>query len=144
MSLIPRSSLFDLDRFFDDSWSSFQAPVARNQAASALAPRVDVRDTEGAYEISAELPGVKKEDVHVHLNDGVLTIEAESRQEDTEEKNGRIIRQERRYGKFVRSFDLGKQVHEGDITASFDNGVLKLTAPKVTHETPTPRRIEIA
>lgn len=140
MSLVPRSSLFDLDRFFSDAWSPIHSA---EQRPTSFAPRVDIKDRDNAYEISAELPGVEKKDVHVSLNNGVLTIEAESRQEDTEEKDGKIIRQERRYGKFVRSFDLGKQVHEGDISASFENGILKLVAPKITEQAPATRRIEI-
>ncbi len=142
MSLVPRSSLFDLDRFFDDVWSPAAPPAATKN--TAFAPRVDVKESDTTYEISAELPGVKKEDVHVSLNQGILSIEAETRQEDKEEKNGKVIRQERRYGKFVRSFDLGNQVHEGDITANFDNGVLHLIAPKISEETLAPRRINVS
>lgn len=140
MSLIPRNSLFDFERFFDDAWAPFQNAPSR---VGAFSPRVDVRDKGTKYEISAELPGVDKQDIHINLQAGVLTIEAETRQEDQEEKDGKLIRQERRYGKFVRSFDLGNQVHEGDIRATFENGVLKLEAPKTDTTQTAAKRIEI-
>ena len=140
MTLIPRSSLFDIDRFFDHRWSPFQTEEGN---ASALVPRVDVSEGDKGYQISAELPGVKKDDVTVTLHNGVLSIKAESHQEDKDEKNGKVIRQERRYGRFVRSFDLGPQVQDSDITASFENGILKLAIPKVEPSTPKAKRIEI-
>jgi HSP20 family protein len=139
MSLVPRSSLFDIDRFFGDQWPR----GADREMGDFFAPRVDIREADGHYEITAELPGVAKEDIHVHVNDGILTLEAEAKQEDKEEKDGKIIRQERRYGKFMRSFNLGGDVHEEDIKASFNDGVLRLEAPKLVEKPPVRRRIEI-
>lgn len=140
MSLTQRNSPFDLDRFFDN----FLAPAASdNEMGSFFAPRVDVRDKDDHYEITAELPGVDKKDIHVQVKDGVLTLEAESSQNQQEEKDGRVIRQERRYGRYLRSFDLGGDVHDKDINASFKDGVLTLTAPKLKQEEPQSRRIEI-
>lgn len=140
MSLIQRNNPFDLDRFFDN----FLAPASsNNEMGSFFAPRVDIRDKDDHYEITAELPGVDKKDIHVHVRDGVLTLEAESSQSQQEEKEGRVIRQERRYGRYLRSFDLGGDVHDDDINAAFKDGVLTVTAPKVKQEEPQPRRIEI-
>lgn len=141
MSLIPRSSFFDVDRFFDNPWLGLSGGDTTRETAFSL--RVDVRESDNGYEITAELPGVNKEDVNVTLNNGILSIQAETRQEDTEEKNGRVIRQERRYGKFVRSFDLGNQVQDSDIKANFSNGVLKLNVPKASSQETTTKRIEI-
>jgi HSP20 family protein len=132
--------LFDVDRFFGDSW--LQSDEA--QGASLFAPRVDIKEAGDHYEITAELPGVAKEDVHVHVRDGVLTLEAETSQEDKEEKEGKIIRQERRYGRYMRSFNLGADIHEADIKASFKDGVLKLQAPKLVAKAPERRRIEVS
>ena len=137
MNLVPRRSLFDLDDLFE-SWAPLRA---QEWAKGMFSPRVDIKEKPDAYEITAELPGVKKEDLHVTLHNGVLTLEAETHQEDKEEKDGKLIRQERRYGKFVRSFDVGPALSEGDIQASFADGVLKLTAPKKQPATPSPRRI---
>ncbi len=141
MSLIPRKSLFDFDHLFDNFW----APLPRSGEGSAVAfaPRVDIKEKGDHYEISAELPGIDKKDIHVSLDNGVLTIEAEAVQEDKEEKDGKIIRQERRYGKFMRSFNLEGDVQESDIKATFDKGVLTLTAPRKAPAAPEKRRIEI-
>ena len=139
MSLVPRSNLFDIDRLFGDSW-----PVAyESRAGTFFAPRVDIKEANNHYEITAELPGVAKEDIHVHVKDGILTLEAETSKEDKEEKDGKVIRQERRYGKYMRSFNLGVDIHEADIKASFKDGVLKLEAPKVQPKAPERRRISI-
>ncbi len=104
---------------------------------------MDIHDNQDHYQITAELPGVAKEDLHLSLEDGVLTIEAETRQEDKEEKAGKIIRQERRYGKYTRSFSIGPGVGESDIDAAFENGVLTVKVPKVNAEVPQRRRIDV-
>lgn len=141
MSLVPRGNFLDLDRVFDNMWS----PLAKTETSESgfFSPRVDIKEKKDHYEISAELPGINQEDVHVELEDGVLTISAETHQEDTEEKDGRVIRQERRYGKYMRSFNLGGDIHEEDISARFKNGVLKLKAPKAKEAKPTRRRISV-
>ena len=139
MSLIPRNSLFDLDRFFSDDWPQ----SAATRAGTFFAPRVDIEETADHYEISAELPGIGKDDIHVHVRDGILTLEAESAREENEEQKGRVIRRERRFGKYMRSFNLGTDVQEDQIQASFQDGVLTLKAPKVIEQEPERRRIEI-
>jgi HSP20 family protein len=141
MTLIPRGSFFDVDKFFDDAWAPLQR--GNSNVGSFFAPRVDIKENTDHYEISAELPGVKKEDVHLTLEEGILTLEAEMKQENKEEKEGKVIRQERRYGKYSRSFNLGGNVHEADISASFEDGVLKIKAPKVPETIPQQRRIEV-
>jgi HSP20 family protein len=125
MNLIPRSA-FDFDHLLD--FGRYMQPFS--SADSSFVPRVDVKENKDRLEITAELPGVKKEDVEVTLENGVLTITAESRQEDKEEKDGRIIRQERRYGKYIRSFDIGMGIEEKDIQARFNDGILTVTAPR--------------
>ena len=139
MSLIPRSNLFDIDRFFGDSWPQ----QYESRGGAFFAPRVDIKEANNHYEITAELPGVAKEDIHVHVKDGVLTLEAETSKEDKEEKDGKVIRQERRYGKYMRSFNLGTDIQEEDIKASFKDGVLKLEAPKHVPKQPERRRISV-
>ncbi len=131
----------DLDRFFDDFW----APVKRETSPvnDFFAPRVDILEHDDHYEITAEMPGINKDDIHVTLEAGVLTLEAETTQEEKEEKEGKVIRQERRYGKYLRRFNLGDSVHDEDIKAAFEDGILKLTAPKLVDETPQLRRIDI-
>ena len=140
MSLISRNNVFDIDRFFNDAWPQMVEP----QAGTFFAPRVDIKEAGDHYEITAELPGVDKKDIHVHVNDGVLTLEAQTVKEDEEKVKGKVIRQERRYGKFMRSFNLGTDVQESDIKASFKDGVLTLQAPKIAEKAPERRRIEVS
>ncbi len=141
MNLIPRNSLFDFDSVFDNFFSPMQS---MQNLQGTFTPRVDVKEHKDHYEITAELPGVNKEDLHVSLDKGLLSIEAETRFEDKEEKEGKIIRQERRYGKFVRSFNLGSSISENDISANFENGILTLKAPKSAPEQSQKRKIDIA
>ncbi|MCX4028137.1 Hsp20 family protein [Endozoicomonas sp. SM1973] len=89
------------------------------------------------------MPGVKKEDIHLTLENGTLTLEAETKQEGKEEREGKVIRQERRYGKLMRSFSVGNNVHESDISAKLEDEVLTLKAPKLEETSPSIRRIDI-
>lgn len=141
MNLVRRDNWLDFDKVFDN----FFAPSRINYDVPEgyFSPRVDIKEKENSYEISAELPGVIKEDMHVHVKDGVLTIEASHNEENTEEKDGKVIRKERRTGRFMRSFNLGQDIHEEDIKASFENGLLVLEAPKRKPEAPSARKIEI-
>lgn len=138
MSLLPVQRWFEMGNVFDDFFSS-QSKLSDNDFFS---PRVDVTEKEDHYEIVADLPGVKKDDVNVQLHDGLLTIEAKMKEERTSEKD-KVIRKERRSGTFMRSFNVGNAVNESDITAKFDNGVLTLHAPKVPQVQEQRRRINI-
>ena len=126
----------DLDDVFDDFWR----PIRRDNGG-AFAPAVDVSETEHEYHVHADLPGVKKDDLDISIQDGMLTINAETREEKKEEKEGRVIRQERRYGKFVRSMRLGDAVNVGNIKASYKDGVLDLVLPKT--EKVKPKKISV-
>jgi HSP20 family protein len=103
-------------------------------------PSVDVSETDGEYQIKAEIPDVKKEDVRVTLEDGVLTIQGERKQEK-EEKGKKYHRIERSYGSFVRSFTLPDLVDEEKVKAEFKDGVLNLKLPK--SEKAKPKAIEV-
>ncbi len=105
--------------------------------------KTDIKDDGDAYLLEAELPGFNKEDIHIDLSDGMLTISAERRSE-SEKKDGKgnVIHSERVYGKFERSFDVSA-VNEADISAEYTDGVLKLHLPKKTEVVPETRRLEI-
>ena len=141
MSLIPRDSLFNFDNMFENFFHPSRSLVESNEGF--FTPRVDIRETKKNYEVSAELPGVKKDDLKVTLENGMLTIEAEMQQESKKEKDGRLVRQERRYGKFLRSFSLDGDVKEKDIDATFKDGILTLTVPRREARQPELKRIEI-
>ena len=99
-----------------------------------------IAETDKEFVIKAEIPEVKKEDVRVTLQDGILTIQGE-RKHETEEKDKRFHRIERSYGVFARSFDLPPTVDEGNVKADFKEGVLTLTLPK--HEKAKPKALDI-
>jgi HSP20 family protein len=105
--------------------------------------KTDIRDTGSAFELKADLPGFKKEDIHVDLDGRSLIIQAE-RHTESEEKDshGNFIRQERSYGAFSRSFDISN-VKTEEITAEYKDGVLKLILPKQDRTPPASRRLEI-
>lgn len=121
---------------FDDLFRSFFG-----NDVSVNAMRVDVKDEGDHYLLEADMPGIKKENVNIEIDDGVLTISAEMEDRKDEEKSNYIF-SERRSGKYTRSFTLNG-INEDNITASCEDGVLKLTLPKQTEEVKGGRKIEI-
>jgi HSP20 family protein len=109
-------------------------------AAADWTPLVDISETEAEYAIKVELPEVKKDDVRVTVEDGVLTIQGERKQEK-EEKGKRFHRIERAYGRFVRTFALPESVDEGNVKAEYTDGVLRLHLPK--SEKAKPKQIDV-
>ena len=97
-----------------------------------LLPRakVDVAEKNGAYVVTAELPGVKKEDIHVTIDGAQVTLEAQVKQEKEASKDERVLHTERVFGKVSRSFTLPQEVDEAKAEAKFRDGVLELTLPK--------------
>ena len=130
---------------FDDLFEGFFSPRRSSPSTDggALVPAIDVTETDNEYLIKAEVPGVKKEDLDVSVQDGVLTINAESKYESEEKKEGRLIRQERRYGKYVRSMRLGKDVDSAKVKAEYKDGILELKLPKVEEVKPKKIAIDI-
>ena len=114
-----------LDDFFD-------LPFGTNFTnANSDLMRTDIKDTDQGYEVTMNLPGVKKEDVKAELKDGYLTISASSNtSKDQKDDNGRYIRRERYSGSCSRSFYVGDQVTESEIKAKFENGTLTMLIPK--------------
>lgn len=103
-------------------------------------PSVDISETEGEYVIKAELPEVKKDDVKITLEEGVLSIQGE-RKHEKEDKGKKFHRIERAYGRFVRTFVVPDYVDEAKIKAEYQDGVLHLHLPK--SEKAKPRAIEV-
>jgi HSP20 family protein len=107
------------------------------------APLVDVEETEKEYLVRAELPEVKKEDVKVTIEDGVLSIEGE-RKHEKEEKTRKLHRVERSYGKFVRRFSVPPEAENAKVTAEFKDGVLNVHVPKVPAVRPKAIDVKVA
>lgn len=105
--------------------------------------RTDIIEKDDKYILSAELPGFNKEDINVDINDNMLTISAEHREEnDEKDSKGNYIRRERTYGSYTRSFDISN-VKVDDIKAEYKNGILELELPKLEEKPVSQRRIEI-
>jgi len=123
----------------------FARPATRTNGKETMivadwTPSVDISETDGEYLIKAELPDVKREDVKVMLEDGVLTIQGERKQE-REEEGKKYHRVERSYGSFVRSFSLPDVIDEEKVKAEFRDGLLNLHLPK--SEKAKPKAIEV-
>jgi len=113
----------------------FSQPLARQPADSGSmtlsdwTPAIDVQETDAEYVLKADLPEVKKEDVHVEIQDGMLSVRGE-RQQEKEEKGKRFHRVERAYGRFERRLSLPNEVDTQKVAAEFKDGVLKVHLPK--------------
>jgi HSP20 family protein len=131
----------DFDRMFENF---FQPIRWVEEATSDLVPAMDVIEREHEYVVRTEMPGVKKEDLDITIENGVLTVSAETKSETEEKKGERVIRQERRYGKYVRSLRLGTQVNERNVKANLKDGVLELILPKAEEVKPKKIAVDVA
>ena len=125
-------NLMDVFNDFDrDFFRGFGRP--EHMLYGKNAPRMmktDVKETESGYELDVDLPGFKKEEIRLDLENGYLTISTEKALENKEEKKGKVLRQERYSGTMSRSFYVGENLTEEDIKAKYENGVLSLSLPK--------------
>jgi HSP20 family protein len=92
--------------------------------------KVDVSEADAAYNVKADIPGVKKEDIHVAIDGKQISIEAEVRKEKEEKQGENVVRSERYYGKQYRSFTLGSDIDSAKAEAKYQDGVLELKLPK--------------
>ena len=135
----PWRSPFDnlFDAFFgEDS----RLPVLPGNAA--FTPRIDVKEDDVSYEISAELPGLEEKDIEISVADGSLVLRGE-KSSNSEEKEGKYFRQERTYGRFERAFHLPDGVEAEKIEAKFKNGVLAIILPKKEEAKKVVRQVEV-
>ena len=135
------------DRMFDSLMSGWAAPWRHAPRLDAggfdFAPRVETAETDAAYEVTAELPGVDEKDVKVSIEDNVLSVSGEKKA-DREEKKKDYVMTERSYGSFKRSFTLPENVAFDKVAARFDKGVLRITLPKSAPAPAKQREIPIA
>lgn len=111
---------------FDDL---FNTPFFTRTESNMM--KTDIKEHDNCYDLTIDLPGVKKEDIKAELNDGYLTVSAENNtSKDEKDENGKYICRERYSGSYSRSFYVGDAITEEDISAKFENGTLKLTVPK--------------
>ena len=123
----------DIFSDFNELYEGFFRPLRwYGSVPGANQPLLDVVEEDKRFLISVEMPGIKKEDIEVALENGVLTIKAEKAEERTEENGGKVIHQERSYGQYLRRFQLGAEIDEANTVASYKDGVLRLELPKKT------------
>ncbi|MBU1365345.1 MAG: Hsp20/alpha crystallin family protein [Gammaproteobacteria bacterium] len=122
---------------FDDLFRGFFVRPVDFDGAPAQPPsiKIDVREQGDGYLIHADLPGVKKEDIHVVVDGNQVSISAEVKQEKEVKDGAQVLRSERYFGKVSRSFQLGQEIDDGKAVAKFNDGVLELTLPKRTETT---------
>lgn len=147
MSLIKWNPSAELEEISNRLNRIFGRSPVRTESGSEMlatvdwAPSVDISETDTAYLVKAEIPGVKKEDVKVTIQDGMLTIHGERKQEK-EEKGKRFHRVERCYGSFMRSFRVPDDADESKVKAEFKDGMLNVTLSK--SEKAKPRQVNVS
>ena len=139
----------EVERWFSEAWTSpFSLltrrtwPVFGAEDFEKITPAVDMYDEGKELVMKADMPGVKKEDLHIDLSENVLTISGEKKMEETTEKGG-LYSCERSYGSFTRSFELPSDVDTEKITASLKEGVLEIRVPKTEKVESEARKISI-
>lgn len=135
MALYPTRSTLPLDPILDSFFGR------TGGGALMRAPETDVIETEREIRVITEMPGLRREDIEVDVENNVLTLRGEKREQRTEGEEGKFHLSERRYGTFTRSFILPRDVDADQIQAAFEDGVLRVTIPK--SERARRRRIEV-
>lgn len=127
---------------FDDAFRNFLRPWVARGVAPAPDIKVDLTESNGDYKVKAEIPGVRKEDIQIDIDENKVSISAEVKKESEEKKDDRVIRSERQYGYASRSLWLDNPVDQSKSKAKYENGVLELTMPKKSAS--TAKRLTIA
>lgn len=139
----PFGDMLSLREEIDDLFNDFfrRVPSEGFPRESLWYPAIDIQETEDSFELSAELPGMKKEDIRISFSDGRLTMEGE-RKFEKEEKSKTFHRIERSYGKFKRIISMPREVEADKAKASYEQGILTISLPK--SEKAKPREIGIS
>ncbi|HOJ38113.1 MAG TPA: Hsp20/alpha crystallin family protein [Ignavibacteriales bacterium] len=140
MTLVKYNPFGEIEKAFKD-FEKYFVDVFQTPEKSYL-PKIDVYEKDGFLNFDVEVPGFNKEDIKVTLQDNVLSITGE-RKEEKEEKDKKYYVCERSYGAFSRSFTLGDDVNKDNIDASYENGVLKIKLAKIEPVKPEVKQIEI-
>lgn len=119
--------LWDMDEVLE---KLMMRPIVREGMDIEPQIKMDVKESNGDYKIKAEIPGVKKEDIHVSIEGNRVSISAEVKQEKEEKEGEKVIRCERSYGMVSRIFTLADEVDQGKVQAKYVDGLLELTLPK--------------
>lgn len=127
-NLVRSSSVFD--DFFKDFGEGFWVKPVRFPEETELSMKIDVKEDDKSYTVKADIPGVKKEDIQIEIDDDVVSLRAEAKQEKEEKRGEKVVYSERSYGMVSRSFTLPAAVDDKGARAEYQDGVLSLTLPK--------------
>jgi HSP20 family protein len=121
-----------IENMFEDFFAPFtpSSSLSRRGAEGITSPRLNVAETDKSFEVEAEMPGVKKEDIKVAIDNQRVTIEGEAKRESAEKEGENIVYAERTTRKFSRSFMLPSEVDDANAQARLENGILMLSLPK--------------
>jgi HSP20 family protein len=114
----------------DDLFKGFFVRPVSFEGQTPMQIKMDVKENDGTYTVHADIPGVKKEDIHVTIEGNQISISAEKKVEKEEKEGDKVLRSERYHGTVARSFTLGQDVDETKAAAKYSDGVLELTLPK--------------
>ena len=133
---------------FNDDWMNFGFPEVEKALYGKHAShemKTDVRETDSGYEVDIDLPGFKKDEINIQLDNGYLSISAaKGLDKDEQDKEGKYIRKERYAGSMSRSFYVGNAITQDDIKAKYESGILRLSVPKkAAEEIESAKRIAI-
>lgn len=131
----------DLNSVFDDFFNDFFNDFFDSNVSRRFSPTCDIQEAKGHYLVSIDMPGMKKDDLKIEVNDGILSISGERHSSFSSNEGDSYIRREKSYGKFQRTFSLPQSVNETEIEANFQDGVLNIAIPK--QEKAKGRTIEI-
>ena len=141
MTVMRFPTLFN-DKDFDELFDQFFRPIPRGDLSIAVStPAREVTEHSDHYLIHADMPGLNKEDISVEVHDGVLSLRGEHQEEQEDKQDGKVIRRERRVGRYVRTLTVGDTINEDAIEASYRDGVLALKLPKKV--APEPKKIQV-
>lgn len=131
MANLTRYDPFKLDSVFDDFFKGFVVRPVRGDGLPKVSDiKIDVSENDRGYTVRADIPGVKKEDIHVAIDGNMVSISAEAKQESEQKEGDKVIHSERYYGQVSRSFSLGSELDEAASQAKYADGVLELTLAK--------------
>jgi HSP20 family protein len=121
---------FDPFRNMDEFFVMPRLPVYRPTVPAELEMRIDLTEDDKVFYVKADLPGMKKEDIHIAIDGNEVSIDAEMKKETEVKKGESVLRSERYYGRWARTFTLANEVDESKADAKYADGVLMLTLPK--------------
>ncbi len=130
------------DRLFDDGFERFFGALAPTEEAASRSPALDVTESDRAYSVKLEMPGVAKEDIKVTIDGRHVGVQAQSQHKEEQKEGDRVVWRERSLTSYARTFSLPVEVDQVESGAKFENGVLTLTLPK--RNAPATAQIKVA